>query len=135
MKRGINAAELARPPGGGARSCLLLDVREPDEYDAARIEDSRLIPLGTLEGRVAELADWREAPIVVHCHHGGRSAQACEILLEQGFRHVENMAGASRPGRSPSTAACRAIERTVATLEGPWPRNRYPDRSSADTSW
>ena len=72
---------------------LLLDVRDPDEYARAHIEGATLVPLAELENRLDELADWREGPVVVHCHHGPRSARACEILLESGFRRVEDMAG------------------------------------------
>jgi len=72
---------------------LVLDVREADEVARAAIPDSKWIPLGVLPERLNELDDWRDRPIVVHCHHGGRSAQACELLLEYGFRQVENMVG------------------------------------------
>ncbi len=72
---------------------LFLDVREPDESARARIEGATLIPLGELPGRLAELERWRDVPVIVHCHHGGRSAQACEILLQHGFRRVDNMSG------------------------------------------
>jgi rhodanese-related sulfurtransferase len=68
-------------------------VREPHEWEAARIEGARLFPLGGFEGRLEELAAWRERPIVVHCHHGGRSRRACELLLARGFSRVENLRG------------------------------------------
>jgi adenylyltransferase/sulfurtransferase len=72
---------------------LLLDVREPKEHAVARIPGSLLIPLGQLEARLAELADWKDRRIVVHCHHGGRSAAACRLLAERGFSGVENLKG------------------------------------------
>ena len=72
---------------------LLLDVREPDEYERARIDGARLLPLGEVESRLTELADWKERPVVVHCHHGGRSAKACAILREAGFTQVANLVG------------------------------------------
>jgi adenylyltransferase/sulfurtransferase len=72
---------------------LLLDVREPGEYQTARIEGARLIPLGQLEARIGELADWRARRVVVHCHHGGRSAKACELLRARGFERLENLVG------------------------------------------
>ena len=68
-------------------------MREPAEYERARIEGSLLIPLGQLESRLGELADWKERPIVVSCHVGGRSARACRLLLERGFRDVTNLDG------------------------------------------
>ena len=72
---------------------LLLDVRDPDEYERARIEGSRLIPVGELADRLYEIAEHRSGPVVVHCHHGPRSRRACEVLIENGFTGVEEMAG------------------------------------------
>ncbi len=72
---------------------LLLDVRQPEEYQTAKIDGSTLIPLAELESRVEELADWRERRVVIHCHHGGRSAAACQVLGAHGFRDVANLAG------------------------------------------
>ncbi len=72
---------------------LLLDVRDPDEYERARIEGSTLIPVGELGDRLDEIAEHRGGPVVVHCHHGPRSRRACELLIENGFTQVEEMAG------------------------------------------
>ncbi len=72
---------------------LLLDVREADEFERARIEGARLVPLGELEGRLGEIGAHRDGLVVVHCHHGGRSAQAARILAGRGFRRVRNLAG------------------------------------------
>jgi adenylyltransferase/sulfurtransferase len=71
---------------------LLIDVREPFETELAAIENARPIPLGELGDRLAELEAYRDRPIVVHCHHGGRSRSACELLLTRGFEKVENLA-------------------------------------------
>jgi adenylyltransferase/sulfurtransferase len=88
----LSAAELhARRARGDEH--LLLDVRGQDEYDTARIDGSTLLPLGELEARLEELAAWRGRPVVVHCHHGGRSAKACNILVKSGFQQVENLVG------------------------------------------
>jgi adenylyltransferase/sulfurtransferase len=72
---------------------LLLDVRDRDEYERARIEGSVLVPLAELAERLEELAEWRERPVVVHCHHGPRSARACRLLREAGFQRVEDLDG------------------------------------------
>ena len=72
---------------------LLLDVRESDEFMRARIEGSMLIPLGELKDRLAEIQNWKERQVVVHCHHGGRSAKACQLLSDAGFIRVTNMTG------------------------------------------
>jgi adenylyltransferase/sulfurtransferase len=72
---------------------LLLDVREPHEIEIAALEGSTRIPLGDLERRAGELADWKERGVVVHCKSGVRSAVAVRTLVRLGFRDVVNMAG------------------------------------------
>jgi adenylyltransferase/sulfurtransferase len=87
------AAAAVHEARGRGDDFLLLDVREPREHETARIEGSLLIPLGQLEARIAELSAWRDRRVVVHCHHGGRSARACELLRQHGFRDVANLVG------------------------------------------
>jgi adenylyltransferase/sulfurtransferase len=70
---------------------FILDVREPHEYDIAKIEGSTLIPLGQVAQRVGELDS--TADIIVHCKMGGRSAKAQGILKEMGFSRVANLTG------------------------------------------
>jgi len=72
---------------------LLLDVREPEEFMRSRIEGSKLIPLGELDERLAEIREWKDRPVVVHCHHGGRGVKACRMLSAAGFIRVANLAG------------------------------------------
>lgn len=72
---------------------LLLDCREPSEHETVSIEAARLIPMSELSSRVAELEPNREQTIVVHCHHGMRSAQVAAWLRSQGFPNVQSMAG------------------------------------------
>ena len=69
----------------------LLDVREPHEWEIARIPGARLIPLGTLAEALPTLDPNRE--IVIHCKGGGRSARAVRQLLDAGFPKVTNLAG------------------------------------------
>jgi adenylyltransferase/sulfurtransferase len=87
------AAHEVRGRGAPGVDFLLVDVREPDEWRKARIDGAKLVPLGELAARAGELEGWRERPVVVHCHKGGRSAKACRLLLERGFRDVANLAG------------------------------------------
>ena len=72
---------------------VLLDVREPHEYEIARIPGSRLIPVGQLEGRLSELEPFKNKEILAHCQKGGRSARAVELLLRSGFKKVWNVVG------------------------------------------
>jgi molybdopterin/thiamine biosynthesis adenylyltransferase/rhodanese-related sulfurtransferase len=69
----------------------LIDVREVFEYEIARIDGAKLIPLGEIAERVNELHD--ERPIVVHCHTGRRSAEAVRLLQQRGFANVYNLEG------------------------------------------
>ncbi len=75
----------------GKRDFDLIDVREPQEYEIARIPGARLIPLGELPKRVHELDSSRE--IVLHCKVGARSAKAGKLLYDAGFRKIKNVAG------------------------------------------
>ncbi|OGW82396.1 MAG: molybdenum cofactor biosynthesis protein MoeB [Omnitrophica bacterium RIFCSPHIGHO2_02_FULL_51_18] len=70
---------------------VLIDVREPNEFEINKIPGAKLIPLGTLPERVSELDSADE--IVIHCHFGGRSAKACELLQKIGYKKVKNLAG------------------------------------------
>jgi adenylyltransferase/sulfurtransferase len=69
----------------------LIDVREPHEWEIARIPGARLIPLATLIDALPSLDTARD--IVVHCKVGGRSAKAVQQLQASGFRKVWNLAG------------------------------------------
>jgi adenylyltransferase/sulfurtransferase len=70
---------------------VVIDVREPHEYEIARIDGARLIPLSELPGRLGEI-DGR-AEIVTHCHHGQRSLRALELLKGAGFSRVRSLQG------------------------------------------
>jgi adenylyltransferase/sulfurtransferase len=87
-----SAAEVAAMRARG-EEFLFLDVREPDEYEVARIDGTTLVPLATVAARAEEFAAWKTRPVVVHCKGGARSAKACQILAEHGFREVWNLAG------------------------------------------
>ena len=89
--RQITPRQLHDLIANAAEAPQLLDVREPWEFDLARIAGSRLVPLGQLPMRLDELDPARET--VVICHHGVRSMQAAFFLQAQGFRDVINLAG------------------------------------------
>ena len=83
------AAE-ARLHAGEDPAPLLIDVREPHEYQICNI-GGHLIPLGDLPKRVNELDSSQE--IVAHCRSGVRSGKAVDFLRQAGFKKVHNLAG------------------------------------------
>jgi sulfur-carrier protein adenylyltransferase/sulfurtransferase len=70
---------------------ILIDVREPHEWEIAHIDGARLIPLGQLPDRIPELDG--HAEIVTYCHKGSRSMKALEILRGAGHSRVRSLAG------------------------------------------
>jgi rhodanese-related sulfurtransferase len=70
---------------------LLLDVREPWEWQTARIDGAQLIPMREVPARVSELDSARD--VVAICHHGGRSQQVAMFLEKNGFSKVHNLQG------------------------------------------
>ena len=85
-------ARSLRPAATAAESPLLLDVREPWEYQTASLPGSILMPMGEVPSRAhAELDP--DAPIVVMCHHGARSLSVAMWLRDQGFTHAQSLAG------------------------------------------
>lgn len=79
---------------GDAASTFLLDVRQPEEFEAAKIGGAFLIPLPEIPERIEEIrqaAQGRE--IVAYCHHGHRSMQAVAFLREAGLGAARSMSG------------------------------------------
>jgi rhodanese-related sulfurtransferase len=89
MKQILPAELHARLAAG--ESLQLLDVREGWEYETARIEGSKLLPMGDIPARMAELDAGSD--LVVICHHGGRSMQVALFLERQGFSNIYNLTG------------------------------------------
>ena len=69
----------------------LLDVREPEEWDIARIEGAHLKPLSILEENFKDIP--KDKPIYCFCKLGGRSARAIEFLKSQGYTYLINVQG------------------------------------------
>lgn len=84
-------AKLDGGSGDDPGAPLLLDVREPWEYDLARIEGSKLLPMSEVPERLGELDP--KAETVVVCHHGTRSAAVTRFLDASGFGHAFNLEG------------------------------------------
>jgi len=70
---------------------VLLDVREPHEFEIVHLPGSSLVPLGELPGRMGNLDPGR--PPVVICHYGARSLQAVRLLRAAGFHQARSLAG------------------------------------------
>ena len=86
----ITVTELkARMDSGDAP--MIIDVREPAEFDICRIPGAVLIPLHQLPSRLAELDASKE--IVLQCKVGGRSASATAFLRRAGFARARNLTG------------------------------------------
>jgi len=73
-------------------SPILLDVREPWEYQTASLPNSLLMPMGEVASRAHTELD-PDAPIVVLCHHGARSLSVTNWLRQQGYEKVQSMRG------------------------------------------
>jgi rhodanese-related sulfurtransferase len=70
---------------------LILDVREPYEYQIVHLPNVTHIPMNTIPARLGELD--KNAEIVVQCHHGSRSWNVAAYMMGQGFTNVKNLTG------------------------------------------
>ena len=70
---------------------LVIDVREPDEYESGHIPGAVLVPLSTVLTNKSEFES--DETVYVVCRSGGRSMQACEMLHDVGISNVVNVAG------------------------------------------
>jgi adenylyltransferase/sulfurtransferase len=86
----LSATELKEELANGAK-IVLLDVREPWEYELCRIEGSVAVPMGELPDRLEELD--KDAAIVTICHKGSRSLQAARFLKASGFASARSLRG------------------------------------------
>lgn len=75
------------------KNALILDVREPKEFEAGHILNAKPFPLLKLKERIGEIERYRDQPIVVVCRSGQRSATACALLGKRGFSQAYNLTG------------------------------------------
>ncbi|MBI5449854.1 MAG: sulfurtransferase [Gammaproteobacteria bacterium] len=87
----MTPAALQQTLSAAARPPLLLDVREPFEFEICHIIGAVNIPMREVPSRVSELDADQE--LVVICHHGGRSMRVAMFLEQQGFTNVFNLSG------------------------------------------
>lgn len=88
----VDCATVKRMLDAG-ESFLFLDCREQNEFDHVRIAGTTLVPMSELAQRVGEIEAHKSSPVVVHCHHGGRSLRVANWLAQQGFANAKSMAG------------------------------------------
>ena len=91
----ITVEQLASYLAESTQTLQLLDVREPEEVAIARIDGFEVLPLSQF-GEWADQIESRfekDAETIVMCHHGMRSAQMCQWLMNQGFTNVKNLVG------------------------------------------
>lgn len=91
--REITVEDLHQQLASGSNDFVLVDCRNPDEHARARIAGALLVPLSELPQRLSELDAFRDKTVIVHCAVGGRSARACQILAQAGFRDPVNVRG------------------------------------------
>ena len=77
--------------GKAGSDYILIDVRQPEEYEEGHIPGSKLIPLGELPAAASSLDPKQD--FVLSCRSGARSAKACEFLAQQGFTKLSNLEG------------------------------------------
>jgi rhodanese-related sulfurtransferase len=86
--RVVDVNEARRRQSAGA---LLVDVRQPDEWSAGHAPNTKLIPLGSLAGRLGEIP--RDREVLLICRSGNRSGSAQSQLLQLGYENVINVSG------------------------------------------
>jgi sulfur-carrier protein adenylyltransferase/sulfurtransferase len=87
----VTVQELQRALADPTNGIMVLDVREPSEYEIARINGARLLPMSQLTQRFGELDP--EHRYYLLCRAGGRSMRALEFLRQQGIRRVKSVKG------------------------------------------
>jgi len=89
----ITPAELKQRLDAGERLALI-DVREPSEFQQARIESAELIPMRTVPAQLQKIEGYSdEGDVVVFCHHGVRSLQVADWLRQNGVLNAQSMGG------------------------------------------
>jgi len=86
----ITAAELKKRLDAGEK-ILLIDVREPWEFEVCRIEGAKLIPMQTIPANLQALDV--EDPVICYCHHGMRSLDVAVWLQRQGVESARSLTG------------------------------------------
>ena len=78
---------------------LLLDLREPKEFDGRTIANAVHLPLSQLKNRGTELAKYVSRPVIAYCDRGQRSHSAAALLAKQGFKEIYHLSGGLKAWR------------------------------------
>ena len=92
-----------------AKKAQAVDVREPDEYAVGHIPGAKLLPLGEVMSRAAEVLPDKDAPWLVYCRTGRRSADAVQKLDALGYTPISMTSAASSAGPMKSKGTLRGI--------------------------
>src|SRR5690606_29186120 len=88
----VSCAEVKEKLDAG-QDLLMLDCREPQEYDVVHLPHALLIPMSEIPHRLSELPASKDEEMIVYCHHGGRSLQVAWWLSQQGYAKVKSLSG------------------------------------------
>ena len=72
---------------------IIIDVRSSEEYKAGHIPNAININVDELEGRLNEIEDYKNKPVITYCNSGKKSGTAAEILVNNGFQDVTDAQG------------------------------------------
>ncbi|MBV9658265.1 MAG: rhodanese [Verrucomicrobia bacterium] len=90
----ISAQEARRWLDDAGAALRVIDCRDPEEFAFNRLPGAELLPLSTLPSEArTRLGEPTDAPLLVYCHHGMRSARAAHILRQLGYRGARSLAG------------------------------------------
>jgi rhodanese-related sulfurtransferase len=95
------ARALIEGDGNGDRDVVVVDVRSPEEYESGHIESALWIPIEQIRDRASEVP--QQGRVLVFCAIGGRSAGACAMLSEMGWRNLTNVDGGMMAWSGPTT--------------------------------
>ena len=91
MSEKITPADAIRLLDAGR--AVAVDVREPDEFAVGHIPGAKLLPLGSVLSRAAEVLPEKDAPWLIYCRTGRRSADAAQKLEAQGYTGLRDLGG------------------------------------------
>jgi rhodanese-related sulfurtransferase len=72
---------------------LVLDIRDPGEYNGGRIPRSKNVPLAELDKRIDDFSKFKDKPVIVTCRSDSRAGAAARLLKAKGFANVYQLAG------------------------------------------